>query len=323
MGGNISSRTRLNGILSGLASALIWGAFPVITRLGLTHASMTGYDITFIRYTVSGLVLLPYLLRHGLMGLGWKPIVLMVAGIGAPYMLVVSFGLTAAPVEQFAVVTPASMIVFSALLSRWIMGTPLAVRARVGIVVIIAGVGLAGYHGLTSPQASFYAYPIFLLGGLLWAIYTVSSKYYATSALHVTAVVSVFSMLLYAPLYLAFFGSRLLQFPLMDLAMQGIYQGLVVSIAALFFFSNAVQLLGAAIGATFAALVPGSAIVLAALVLGEPPSLVAIVGLLVVSAGMATVLWQRHPAAGSISSPDTVLSSDRGDNSETRENLNG
>ncbi|MFG1324455.1 DMT family transporter [Xanthobacter variabilis] len=290
------SKARLNGILCGLASACIWGAFPVVTRLGLTHTPLDGYDITFIRYAVSGVVLLPYLMRAGLRGLSWKAIALMVAGIGAPYMLVVSFGLSHAPVEQFAVVTPASMIVFSTLISVWALGMRFAAQALAGIAIIILGVALAGYQGLTSPHASSLAFFIFLAGGLLWAVYTVSSKVYSTSALHGTAVVSVFSMLLYSPFYLALNGARLLDIPVMDLVVQAVYQGLLVSVAALFFYSSAVQMLGAAIGATFAALVPGSAIVLAALMLGEPPNMVAIAGLLIVTTGTAMALWQRHPA---------------------------
>lgn len=290
------SNARLNGILCGLASACIWGAFPVVTRLGLTHTPLDGYDITFIRYAVSGLVLLPYLAREGLRGLSWKAIALMVAGIGVPYMLVVSFGLSHAPVDQFAVVTPASMIVFSTLISMRALGMRLAAQAVAGMAIIILGVALAGYQGLTSPHASLLAFFIFLAGGLLWAIYTVSSKAYSTSALHGTAVVSVFSMLLYSPFYLAISGARLLEIPASDLVVQAVYQGLLVSVAALFFYSSAVQMLGAAIGATFAALVPGSAIVLAALTLGEPPNMAAVAGLLIVTVGMAMVLWQRHPA---------------------------
>lgn len=197
-----SSQARLNGILCGLASAVIWGAFPVVTRLGLTQSALNGYDVTFIRYTVSGLVLLPYLLRQGLRGLGLQAVVLMVAGIGAPYMLVISFGLARAPVEQFAVVTPASMIVFSTIISTWVTGIRPEPRALIGITVIIAGVALAGYHGLTSGQGSSKGLAIFLVGGFLWAVYTVSAKRFAASALHATAVVSVFSMIFFLPLYL-------------------------------------------------------------------------------------------------------------------------
>ncbi len=284
---------RWAGILCGLASAVIWGAFPVVTRLGLTHTALDAYDITFIRYTVSGVILLPFLLRHGLKGLGWQAIALMVVGIGAPYMLVVAFGLAQAPVEQFAVVTPGSMILFSVLISAWSFDVPLLRKEKAGIALIVAGVALVGYHSFASSQASPSAYLIFLLGGLLWAVYTVSSKRFSTSALHATAIVSVFSLAGYLPLYLAVRGAHLLQAPSWDIGVQAVYQGVLVSIVALFFYSKSVQLLGPAIGATFAALVPGAATVLAMLTLGEKASTTAIIGLVTVTAGMALTLLRR------------------------------
>lgn len=281
------------GVLCGLASAFVWAAFPVVTRMGLTHTTLDAYDITFIRYTVSGMILLPFLLNHGLRGLTWQAIVLLVFGIGAPYMLLVSFGLAQAPVEQFAIVTPGSMIVFSVLVTAWGFGTSFSRREKLGLALIIAGIALVGYRSFVSSQAPSYAYLIFLLGGLLWATYTVSSKHFSTSALHATAVVSVFSMLGYVPFYFAFRGTNLLQAPLWDLGVQAAYQGVLVSIVALFFYSKSVQLLGPAIGATFAALVPSAATLLAIPMLGEKTNFTTNIGLLTVTIGMVLTLLRQ------------------------------
>ncbi|ATA55559.1 EamA family transporter [Variovorax boronicumulans] len=293
------------GVLFGLASALIWGAFPVVTRFGLTHTALDVYDITCIRYTVSGVMLLPFLVRRGLMGLRWTSIALMTAGIGAPYMLVVAFGLGMAPVEQFAVVTPGSMILFSALISAWGLGARLSRRETAGIALIILGVALVGFHNFSAVRSSPWAYLIFLLGGLLWAIYTVSSKQFSASALHATAIVSVFSMIIYLPAYLATRGLHLLQAPLGDIGVQAFYQGVMVSTVALFFFSKSVQILGAAVGATFAALVPGAATLLALLVLDERPSATAIAGLVIVTGGMTAMLIQQRRSSSPAESRGT------------------
>ncbi|MGA3828246.1 EamA/RhaT family transporter, partial [Pseudomonas chlororaphis] len=74
---------------------------------------------------------------------------------------------------------------------------------------------------------------------------------------------------------------------------------------ALFFYSRSVQLLGAALGSTFAALVSGTAMVLAALLLGERADSTAVAGLLVVTAGMLlNLLPQRpRPLPGAIGQP--------------------
>ncbi|MGJ3265080.1 MAG: DMT family transporter [Salinarimonas sp.] len=301
------SRARWTGIACGLAAALIWGAFPVMTRLGLTRSGLDGADITFIRYTVSGLILAPWLLRRGLGGVGWGAIAAMVVGIGAPYMLVVSVGLAQAPVEQFAVATPASMIVFASLITFAVTGARPSRRVAFGIAVIVVGILIAGSDDIRAARTPPATWAIFLVGGLLWAIYTVTSKRCGVSALHATALVSVVSMVAYGPYYLATEGTRLFTLPPAVLATQALYQGVLVSIFALFFYSKAVVLLGAAVGATFAALVPASAIVLAALLLGEPPGATAAAGLVIVTLGMATTLRQappRHEATIGGADPD-------------------
>jgi drug/metabolite transporter (DMT)-like permease len=131
----------------------------------------------------------------------------------------------------------------------------------------------------------------------MWAIYTVSSKLYGVASLHATAIVSVFSVVLYVPVYVALQGDAILGAPLHDIAIQAVYQGIFVSTIALFFFSKAVFYLGPSLGSTFAALVPAAAVVLAGVVLGEQPTPLAIAGLAVVTLGMALTLVRRPPRA--------------------------
>lgn len=291
------AETRAAGIACGLASALIWGAFPVVTRLGLTHTSLDSYDITLIRFGVSGILLLPYLLKAGLRGLTWTQIALLVGGIGAPYMLVVAQGLKRAPVEQFAIVTPASMIVFSTIASTILLRARLVWTEVVGIALIVAGVLSAGMRELMVSHGGASTYAIFVAGGLLWSVYTVCAKRFSVTALHATAVVSVFSIAVYLPFYLAFRGLHVLQASPADIGLQAIYQGVLVSMVALFFYSKSVQLLGPAIGATFAALVPGAATLLAALLLREMPRPAVLAGLAVVMVGMTLTLAGKRVLA--------------------------
>ena len=286
------SSNTMKGIICGLISALIWGAFPVITRLGIEHTTLDKYDITAIRYGVSGLILLPFLLRQGLMGVKWKAIILMVIGIGSPYMLVVAQGLTYAPVENFAVITPGSMIVFSVIASTIIFKSRLASSELAGVIIILAGIMLIGFDGLQAKNLMIYC--IFIFGGLLWSIYTVVTKIYSVKPFHATAIVSVFSMVIYLPFYFYFNGLRILAAPLHDVFIQAVYQGILVSIIALFFYSKAIYYLGPSKGSVFAAFVPGAAIVLASFILGELPGKTSIIGLCIVTAGMLLSLVRRN-----------------------------
>lgn len=59
------TRRRMKGILRGLAAALIWGGFQMMTRLGGAHSSLDMLDAAFPRFAVSCLLLPPLLIRSG------------------------------------------------------------------------------------------------------------------------------------------------------------------------------------------------------------------------------------------------------------------
>lgn len=161
---------RMTGILCGLAAALIWGGFPVMTRLGVARSSLDMFDVTFLRFVVSGLLLAPLLFRSGFGEIGVLPVALMVFGIGAPYMLIVSYGLTQAPVGVFVVTTPGSMIAFSVLLSAVWLRNRFPLREWSGLLTITAGICLAGYYEFTGTADHGSALGLFLIGGFLWAV---------------------------------------------------------------------------------------------------------------------------------------------------------
>jgi drug/metabolite transporter (DMT)-like permease len=289
------SSNTVNGVICGVISALIWGAFPVVTRLGVGHASFDKYDITAIRFGISGLILLPFFLRQGLMGVEWTAIALLLAGIGPPYMLVVSHGLTYAPVQTFSVITPGSMIVFSVVASTILLKDKLPGRALAGIILVLAGIISIGFEDLHAENLGIYL--IFVLGGLLWATYTMSTRVFSVKPFHATTIVSVFSMATYVPFYCYFRGLQILEAPVRDVLVQVIYQGILVSIVALFFYSKAVHFLGPAKGSVFAAFVPGASVVLASIILGELPGVAAIVGICVVTVGMLFALYPGKQGA--------------------------
>ncbi|WP_176047651.1 DMT family transporter [Burkholderia sp. BCC1644] len=287
----MNSNERLAGIGYGLLAALIWGGFPVVTRVGVTHAAFDAYDIAFIRFAVSGTLLLPVLLRHGLGTLRPAAVALMVIGAGAPYILTVAAALSRAPVGYFAL-TPGSMIAFTAILGRHVAHERLNAVQVAGIVAILAGIALTASDALHG-AIGLPALLLFALGGLLWALYNVTAKRAATGALHATAIVAVGSAVLYCPFYLAMRGGAVLHAPVAAIATQAIYQGVLMSVLALYCFSQAVVALGPAIGATFAALMPLLATLEAMLLLGERPHAAALAGIAIVTVGMGLSLVSR------------------------------
>ncbi|MFH6786460.1 MULTISPECIES: DMT family transporter [Methylobacterium] len=289
---------RIAGLLYGLGAALIWGGFPVVTRFGVTASGLDLYDVTFVRFAVAAFLTVPVLFRARWPG--WRLAGLLTLGIGAPYILVVSGGLTRAPVALFAVLTPASMVLFSTGLGIWILGDRPGRWQLAGIAATCTGSAVAAWALTGGHPGDVPALGLFVAGGALWATYTVTAKRSGLDAWVATAVVSATSMIAYGVPYLVVRGFAFLHHPWPGLVGQALYQGALVSVVALFCYSKAVLLLGAPMGACFAALVPAVAMVEGFVLLGEVPAPLSVLGLGLSTLGVGAVLLMPPHRAGAV-----------------------
>jgi len=291
-----ANRDLFVGAVYGILAALIWGAWPVVSRLGVLAAepgavALTAWDIAALRFAVAGLLLAPVVIRRGVAGVGWLGAGVMAVGAGVPYIVVVVSGLGMAPAGHAGIIVPSCMLTFTMAGAWWLLGDRPAPARLVGFAVILAGVALIGAAGWNQGAVDAWAGQVlFVLGGLLWASYTVAAKAWRADPLHATALVSVLSAALYLPVYVFAGEPRVFSAPMDQVAFQAMFQGVGAGIGALLFYTKAVALLGAARGAVFAALVPGVAVLLAMPLLGEAPGMVEVAGLAVVTGGMLVAL---------------------------------
>jgi drug/metabolite transporter (DMT)-like permease len=120
----------------------------------------------------------------------------------------------------------------------------------------------------------------------MWACYTVAIRRARMDGLHAAAIAAVVSLLFYLPVYLAFFENGLFHVPMVDLVFQALYQGVLVAAVSLALYGRAIRLLGASNAAAFVALGPIMATLMAIPVLGEWPSSVAWVAILIIATGV-------------------------------------
>ncbi len=289
---NFDPRRASNGVAYGLLAAIIWGAWPVFSRLGVSQ-SLSAYDLTALRFGVSGLVLLPIVLRHGTAGLGWHRALVLAAGAGVPYVLISISGLSFAPAGHAGVITPSCMLMFSSFGGWWLLGDRPNRQRLCGMGLIVGGVALIGGQAFAGRAPGVWAGDLmFAAAGFLWAGYTVAARRWSVDPFQATALVSVISMVLYVPGYLAFNPTRIIDAPISEVLFQGLFQGVFAAILALVAYTRAVEQLGAARGALFAALVPVIATLLAVPVLGEQPSMAEWLGVVTVTAG---IIWALSP----------------------------
>lgn len=283
-----SKQLILIGVLCALGAVCIWAGWMAITRLGVT-TSLTSPDITMLRFGGAGILLAPILFRRGLaldkLG-GFKSVVLVV-GAGAPYALVAATGLLYAPAAHAGVLIPGIMPLFVALLSLFILKENFCRQRKIGYGFILLGLfTIVGISSLSLNDGQILGHIMFLTASFMWASYTIVLRVSGIAPLHAVAIISVGSLVIYTPIYFSIYGLKFLDAPVTEIVYQALFQGVISTILAFYLFGKAVSILGASFSASFGALVPGIAAIIAIPILGEYPNVLDCIGIVIVTVGV-------------------------------------
>ena len=270
--------------LAATGALLIWAGFVPVSRLAGTGA-LTAWDVTALRFGTAAVLLLPLLWWRGAAFL-FTPRMLALAlcgGIG--YALFVYSAFTLAPATHAAILLPGVLPFWTALMA-WLVLRDVPDRDRtLGLGFIAAGVACMAFEQLRGSPVSPLGDALFLCGSLSWAVYTVLLRRWQVPAWDATAGVALLSALLYLPLWAWLLPSRLDAAPAGEVALQSLYQGVLVVIVAMVLFVRAQAALGPLRLNMFMAMVPVLATLLSVPLLGEPLSAWPLLGLLCVSVG--------------------------------------
>ena len=283
-----SSSDYWRGSLYGLATVCIWVSWIVAARLGL-RTSLTPWDITAIRCGVSGLILLPYLLKVGVplrQLRGWGLAAIAVGG-GAPMVLVAYGGLRFAPAAHAASLFTALIPLLVAILAAIVLGETFTLARQVGLALIVTGALLiVGGAGGTIGSRQNIGHAMFIGAATLWACYTVAMRRARLDGLHAAAIAAVGSLLVYVPVYTVVSGAGLFNAPWGDVALQVLVQGILTPIVSYWLYGRAVAMLGASNGSAFAALSPAMTALVSIPLLGEWPAAGDWIAIILISGGV-------------------------------------
>lgn len=282
------------GIALGVATALIWGSYLAMARAGI-NSGLAAPDIAFIRYSVAGAIMLPWLLVHqpaSLAGIGWRRGVVLALLAGPLFVLIGAGGYRFAPLAHGAVIQPATLTCGAMVAAAIVFHERLTLARMVGLATILVGlVVIAGPGLFVGTAITPVGDAMFAAAGLMWAGFTVLSKRWGINPMASTAAVSVLSALVFVPVYLAIVGpDPLMAVPFRVLGPQIIVQGVLSGVVAVLAFSRAVQLLGTGRASVFAAMVPAAAILLGVPIVGEIPTVLQGTGLVVVTIGLLVAI---------------------------------
>jgi drug/metabolite transporter (DMT)-like permease len=278
----------LKGALFGVAAVSIWAGWSAMTRLAVT-TGLDAWDIPALRFGIAGLLMSPILVRRGIAldRLGWLGLGGIIVGTGAPYALVVALGLCFAPAYDQGALNPGCMPLFVALIAVTVLGEKPSTAQGFGLSLILSGaLIIIGWHGTGWSIPRGFGDGLFLLASFLTACFTVIMRQAKLDPIHVAALVSTGSLIIYFPAYFVIHGVHLSEVPFDELWVQVIFQGIVVTIISLVLYGRAVIILGASAGSAFGALVPALSALLAIPLVGEWPTTSGWVGIALISAGV-------------------------------------
>jgi drug/metabolite transporter (DMT)-like permease len=282
------ARQFLVGAGCAVTAVAIWAGWLVMMRLGVT-TTLSAADLTALRFAIAGPVLLPVMIRRGLAidRLGWRGFVAVVFGVGAPQVLIIGAGLLFAPVAHAGALYQGVLPLAVACLAAIVLKERVSVIRRIGLSLVVAGAFMIGGIGLSSLGGrQSIGHLLFLMAAGMWAGYTVAIRRARVDGLHAAAIAAVVSLIIYLPIYAAFIEDGLFKAPVADLAVQGLYQGILTAVVSLALYGRAIRVLGASNAAAFVALGPIMAALMAIPALGEWPSRADWIAIILIAIGV-------------------------------------
>lgn len=279
-----AARARLAGIACATGSVLLFSSFTLVSRLGL-RSSLGVMDLAALRFGIGGCLLLPMLLRYGLRGVSLLDACSLALCGGLGFATLAYSGFRLASAAHATVFLHGTLTPFTFIMLRSMGQSP---PQRVsGIGIIAGGVLLMALEGLEAAGTrELLGDGLLLMASLTWSAYGVRLRALNLPPAQAAAIVAVFSMCAFLPVYTFLPGKALFNAPPLELARQALVQGVLVGATSIFIYTRAAALLGAAETALFTAAVPCLTTLVAIPMLGERPTLLGLAGVCTVTLGM-------------------------------------
>ncbi len=288
------------------AVILCWSGWALSSRMGF-KSPLNAYDIVALRTGTAGVLLLPYILKHGIKagpygGLGGWVLSLMA---GIPYLLLAIGAFHYAPASHVGILN-AFTILIAAAGGMIFLGESRSSIRLIGLCLVIGGMTTlmtSNPHASDGYEHAMLGHIMFVGAGTLWAGYTLLARAWHVKPLHGVAIVSVLSMVAYLPIYLLFLPKGIADATMPQILWQAGYQGIIANIIALLAYTQAIRIIGASSSAAFVPLVPVLVAIVAIPLLGEVPTAqewlsFAIIGTGVLAASGTIDWWRSHRKAG-------------------------
>ncbi|QIG51320.1 DMT family transporter [Nordella sp. HKS 07] len=283
-------------LLAGLTMIIITAVQFVAARFSL-RAHLTAIDIASLRFAGAGAVFLPIVWWIGiarLRALGWRRALALALLVGLPYPMIINWGLTYAPATHAAALCPASIVFFSFLFARVAFNERITRGRAIGTALIIGGLLLFILPSISGMPDVLFGDLLFAGSGIMFSAYAILVRRWGVDSVTATAAIALLSCLPLPVLHILVPNGFALASNV-EIVTQIVIQGFLAGAAAIFLYTYAVRQLGPQIASLFLPCVPVATAFTGMIVLGEVPSLLQFLAMLIMTAGMVLpVLLKRN-----------------------------
>ncbi|MGR5231171.1 DMT family transporter [Vibrio rotiferianus] len=296
----------LLGYCAMFATLLVWASFFISLKFGV-HSKLEPADIAITRFIIPSVILMPFVVKYlpSLKAVPKRYKAGLIIGSGLPYLIIAGTGMHFAPVAHGSALIPGTLPMFVSAIAVLFYQQPLSQHRVLGLTSVLFGVilFLISNIGEEYNWQQLKGHSLFLLGSLMWAVFTISARVSNLNAYACAGFVSLASVTLLA-IAIAFgwlesylIKTPISQWPWHDVVWQLILQGIGAGLIASFTFLYAVKKIGAEASAALGSLTPALATLLAVPLLSETPDAMTISALVFVTVGSivaSNVLMKSH-----------------------------
>ena len=251
---------------AGVAIVFIWSGWITLSRYGM-QTPLSPSDLTMLRYATALCCVLPILLRcdwkkHSLFQ--WLVVGL---GVGFPYTMLSFYGLKTIGAAHAGVLVNGMLPVLGTVTAYYFFSQKISYLKYLAIVLIFVSNAIMAGSDVVRPE---------MLGGVMMLVgaavsYTAHMTGIRLWNVHfrdVVVMVPVVNVVLFLPFFLLQ-SSSLGLISVSELAVQAVYQGVVVNVVALMCVAYAIHHLGTIVVSLFMSFVPVVTAVFGLIFLGE------------------------------------------------------
>jgi drug/metabolite transporter (DMT)-like permease len=275
--------------LAGLAVVFIWSGWITLSRHGV-HSQLQPADITLLRYWTAFLVVSPLVFRFPWRQFRLHQYLVIGLGVGFPYTLLSFYGLKVLRAAHAGVLVNGMLPIWGAVVA-WLMFRQRIAPHRYAAIVLIflANFVMTGGSVFSLDQSTGIV--LLLTAAVCYTFHMTGIRLWQMSWRDVVVIVPVVNVVLFTPMWY-FLPSSLTQAYYHDIAVQAIYQGVIVNVIALVCVAYAIRHLGTITVALFMSFVPVTTALLAWAVLNEALGGWEIAGIVGCSAGLLLYAWE-------------------------------